>query len=413
MPLGDVIDWIREESGKNIIWYVKRLSANDTLANGSHQAGPYIPKDFLFKVFPALVQSQKLNPRVSFNLSIDSHSDHRKIHAIYYNNKTRNETRLTGFGGANSPLLDPDSTGSLAVFSFHLDANGGDAVECHVWLCNDETEEDIIEDYIGVVEPGKSKIFPSIYQDKQSLKPRAHGSCSCFLSINEIPPQWLSAFPSGQEILDKSIELCPLENISVDERLIKRRKCEFELFRSLEEAVELPVIKKGFATIDQFISHAQSTLQRRKSRAGRSLELHMRKIFIEEKLVLGADFDYQVESDPGQKPDFLFPSRKAYLDKNFLNNNLRMLAVKTTCKDRWRQILREANRIEIKHLLTLQEGVSENQFKEMKEAKVQLVVPRSLVKFYPIRIQSELQTVESFIADLRLIPYRQNIKTAS
>ena len=43
---------------------------------------------------------------------------------------------------------------------------------------------------------------------------------------------------------------------------------------------------------------------------------------------------------------------------NFDSNKLTMLASKTTCKDRWRQILNEADRIKIKHLFTLQQGIS-------------------------------------------------------
>ena len=57
-----------------------------------------------------------------------------------------------------------------------------------------------------------------------------------------------------------------------------------------------------------------------------------------------------------------------------------MLAAKTTCKDRWRQILNEAARIDVKHLLTVQEGVSSPQFREMKEEGVRLVVPKTLHK---------------------------------
>lgn len=82
-----------------------------------------------------------------------------------------------------------------------------------------------------------------------------------------------------------------------------------------------------------------------------------------------------------------------------------MLAVKTTCKDRWRQILNEAARVGSKHLLTLQEGVSENQFREMNEAKVKLVVPEGLAMSYPASIRSNLQTLESFIGDIRLLPH--------
>ena len=78
-----------------------------------------------------------------------------------------------------------------------------------------------------------------------------------------------------------------------------------------------------------------------------------------------------------------------------------MLAVKTTCKDRWRQILNEADRIKLKHLLTLQEGVSEGQFREMKDARVQLVVPTPLIGKFPASVRPHLKPLKDFIADVR------------
>lgn len=81
-----------------------------------------------------------------------------------------------------------------------------------------------------------------------------------------------------------------------------------------------------------------------------------------------------------------------------------MLAVKTTCKDRWRQILNEADLIAEKHLLTLQEGVSLTQFAEMQNAGVKLVVPAGLIKKYPREVQPHLQSLKSFIDDMRSLP---------
>ena len=78
-----------------------------------------------------------------------------------------------------------------------------------------------------------------------------------------------------------------------------------------------------------------------------------------------------------------------------------MLAVKTTCRDRWRQILNEAGRIRTKHLLTVQQGVSETQFREMKESGVQLVVPSRLHYQHPPALRPELMSLEAFIADVR------------
>ena len=401
----DLKNWLDEHSNPNSIWYAKRLSGNDTLANRTHQAGPYIPKNFLFSVLPMLDSPQTLNPDVRFDLYIDSHADHRCVRAIWYNNKfhngTRNETRLTNFGGSQSALLDPSNTGALSIFAFSLD-NQGTATECHVWVCRCETEEELVEERIGPVEPGKWTIWSPHY----SLYPNLFGSTTqtqadCWLAPREIPPEWLTTFPTGMELIDKAVELRPDLSRGPDDRLLSRRDCEFELFRSVEEAVELPAIKDGFDSMDEFIAQAQTILQRRKSRSGRSLELHVHKIFTEEGLRENQDFAHQQEAEPGRRPDFLFPSADTYKDMAFPEERLRMLAVKTTCKDRWRQILNEADRIKRKHLLTLQEGVSEGQFREMKDAGVQLVIPTPLIAKFPTSVRPHLETLDRFIADVQ------------
>lgn len=404
----ELSDWVVEVSSSDFMWYVKRLSGNDTLANGSHQAGPYIPKDFLFDVFPLLNRKEIKNPDLWFDLYVDSHTDCRRVRAVWYNNKFhgnpkrgRDEARLTNFGGQDSPLLDPESTGALSVFAFELDGNR-EAISCHVWVCRHETEEDLIENRIGPVEPGAGKVWSSNEVEKQRQTDRS----SCWLFPDEIPEQWLEKFPTGMEIIQKTIDIKDALGIKPDSRLVKRRQYEFEIFRSVEEAVELPFIQKGFANLDDFILKAQSVLQRRKARSGRSLELHAKRIFLEEGLIENEDFTHQPESEKGKRPDFLFPSEKAYKSESHSSNRLKMLAVKTTCKDRWRQILNEADRIEIKHLLTLQEGVSENQFAEMVKAKVQLVVPTPIISSFPKNVRPHLQSFESFIGDVRSLSLR-------
>lgn len=406
--LVDVTDWMGEVERSEAIWYVKRLSGNDTLANGTHQAGPYIPKEFLFGIFPKLNQPGKLNPDAWFEMCIDSHADCRKVRAIWYNNKlhggTRNEARITQLGGGTSALLDPESTGALVVFAF-LTKDSGEAESCHIWVCHDQTEEDLIEDKVGPVEPGRWTIWRSKEGGQIIPEVRGGGSSrsSCWLCADEIPQAWIQKFPTGGEIIEKTVSLRPEPEINVDKRILRRRECEYEIFRSVEEAVELPHVKDGFSSIDDFITRAQTILQRRRVRAGLSLELHTRAIFIEEGLKENKDFSYDCESEHGKRPDFLFPSEVAYKDMDYSTDKLRMLAVKTTCRDRWRQILNEADRIGTKHLLTLQEGVSENQYREMAQASVKLVVPEPLIVRYPKKVQPELQTLESFLADVRML----------
>jgi type II restriction enzyme len=211
----------------------------------------------------------------------------------------------------------------------------------------------------------------------------------------ELPAEWSATFPSGAAIIDFVIERYPYLDLPPDKRLLKRREEEYLIFRAVEDLHALPLIQKGFDNVVDFIAIANSISNRRKSRAGRSLELHLERIFQEEGLT---GFDTQATTEGNKKPDFLFPDIESYRDPNFSDGRLNMLAVKTTLKDRWRQVLNEAHRIPHKYLFTLQEGVSENQFKEMTSEGVTLVVPKALIKKYPQTTRSALISLEDFIA---------------
>ena len=394
----DVETWIDSHLGDEWCWYIKRLSGNDTQLTGGHQAGPYIPKKLIFALFPTLESRKELNPRVEFNVIVDSHlTPEHSVNAIWYNNKivqngTRNECRVTGWGGSDSPVLDPDATGSICVFCFHRQSVEKDSDYCKVWLCQNIHEEDAVENVFGVVEPG-------ILITRFAIEPTEPYENPCILDEISLPAEWIKNFPTGQEIVTKSIELSPVvTQHKPDKRLLARRDCEFEIFLSVEKYWTLPQIANGFDTVDDFIKLANSVANRRKARAGRSLEIQAKTIFLEEDL---SQFAHDQISEGKKRPDFLFPSVDAYHDLNFSAEKLRMLAAKTTCKDRWRQILSEANRIPIKHLLTLQEGVSLNQFKEMEEEGVILVVPTSLHRSYPEAIRPKLKTLESFIIETK------------
>lgn len=391
-------DWIAEFSKPDHVWYLKRLSANDTLANKTHQAGPYIPKDLLFRVLPGLNNREAENPRVQIDAFVDSGTEVRSVTAIWYNRLTRNEARVTGWGGGASALLDPDSTGALAAFVFENGATASGATAIHVWVCSGYQDE-MFEDVVGPVDPGKAITWRP--GEPISLFAADSVRTSCSLKPSEMPPHWLERFPTAAEIVKRSVDLQRLQSQTPDDRLIRRRKCEFEIFKSVEEALEGPKVEAGFASLDEFLTLAQTILQRRKSRSGRSLELHAREIFLEEGLVEHQQFSHGATSEGDKKPDFLFPSAQAYGDENFPKERLRMLAAKTTARDRWRQVLNEADRVSTKHLLTLQEGVSENQFAEMEAASLQLVIPASLIDAFPASIRPKLMTLDSFIYEVR------------
>jgi hypothetical protein len=99
--------------------------------------------------------------------------------------------------------------------------------------------------------------------------------------------------------------------------------------------------------------------------------------------------------------DFLFPGVATYRDPSFPARRLTMLGAKSTVKERWRQVLSEAVRIEHKHLLTLETGVSTAQTDEMHAKNLQLVVPRGLFGTYRPAQQGWLMDVRQFIALVR------------
>jgi hypothetical protein len=222
----------------------------------------------------------------------------------------------------------------------------------------------------------------------------------CAIRADEIPLEWKLRLPDGLTIVNMSVGRLPnARMLSSDKRLVRRRDCEFALFRSLEEAMVLPRIKEGFTKVEHFIEFANAVTNRRKQRSGRSLELQAKVIFDEESL----PHAHNDVSEGTKRPDFLFPSIDAYRDRAFPVGKLRMLAAKTTCKDRWRQILPEADRVRQKHLLTLQHGVSVSQFSQMQEADVLLVVPAALHESYNKDIRPFLTSLETFIRETKAI----------
>jgi len=145
--------------------------------------------------------------------------------------------------------------------------------------------------------------------------------------------------------------------------------------------------------VEELVTFSNTVLNRRKSRAGKSLENNLEEVFLTCKL----NFDTQASTEGNKIPDFLFPNQKSYKDLSFDENKLCMMASKTTCKDRWRQILNEADRIKVKHLFTLQQGISSNQLEEMIKYNVQLVVPKSYLKCFPEQYRDKIKTLDSFI----------------
>jgi hypothetical protein len=166
------------------------------------------------------------------------------------------------------------------------------------------------------------------------------------------------------------------------------------LFRTLERHFIGDRLAQGFDDdVDGFISFSLSVQNRRKSRVGYALEHHLEHIFAD----YGLRYTRSAVTENKTKPDFLFPGHAEYHNPDFDSLKLTMLGVKSTCKDRWRQVLAEANRIEHKHLLTLEAAISSNQTNEMQAKNLQLVLPRKLHESYTETQRKWIMDVSSFI----------------
>lgn len=207
------------------------------------------------------------------------------------------------------------------------------------------------------------------------------------------------AFPSTKEFSHLARELTGQLNdfCDADAAIIAWWETEEAMFRQLEGAIIEEKLTEGFPDVEDFLKFSQSIRQRRSSRAGHSLENHLEKIFFEREI----QHSRGKKTERNKTPDFLFPSVDAYRNTQYPCHKLMMLGVKTTCKDRWRQVLAEADRIKKKHLFTLQPRISQNQTNEMLSSQLQLVVPRSIRNTYNNEQKEWLWDLESFLEEAR------------
>lgn len=171
------------------------------------------------------------------------------------------------------------------------------------------------------------------------------------------------------------------------------------LFRTLERHLIADRLSKGFSfeageevDVDGFLSFSLSVQNRRKSRVGLALENHLETLFEANGII----YTRAAITENNSKPDFIFPRIEDYRNPDFNTARLTMLGVKSTCKDRWRQVLAEADRIPEKHLLTLETSISTQQTDEMRGRSLRLVLPRSLHSTYTVEQRSWLMDVRSF-----------------
>lgn len=373
--------------------YCKFLSANDTGATGGHQSGILINKN----AWPLLFDDSYQGMAIAKREARVCWQDERETTSIFTYYQSKNELRLTKFG-RGFPYLNPSVTGALFV----LARMSPDYYRAFILDGDDSVDAFLSSFGMGPQDTGRLITERGVVVDTRRGQ-ESREILSFVLSLHLSPDE---AFPASDivsaaarriqnDVYDHREQL----TTDPDHKLVEFTRIEYAIFRYMEVSCYGPSIHGGFIDIESFINLANTVLNRRKSRAGKSLEHHLSSLFESN----GLPFEEQVRTEGNKKPDFVFPSGDAYHDPEYPVERLVVLAAKTTCKDRWRQILTEADRMRgrPKFLVTLQQGNSAEQLAEMRKDNVQLIVPKQYIGAYPREFQPSIWTVKRFIDFVR------------
>lgn len=367
--------------------YCKFLSANDSGETGGHQSGILISKSAkaMFWTDDELRESHILKKYGRIRWQDDYDTD---CTFTWYASK--NELRITGFGRGKSPLTS-EFTGALFVMvkDSEEDYRG--------YLLN--TDDDIGQflDAFGLTPAETNRPLKT-----DGINPKIREKLAIDSFIDTLKVEFPASADMSKAARNIQYQVYVNRSLAVndpDSILLRWTEQEYTLFRAIEHARYGDIVAGGFSSVEDFVVMANQVLNRRKSRAGKSLEHHLAAIFDENKICYTA----QAVTEGNKKPDFLFPSEEAYHDMTFTVEKLCTLAAKTTCKDRWRQILNEANRLreENKYLCTMQQGISAAQMDEMETEKVILVVPKAYHAAYPKEKRDRIWTLGKFVNYVR------------
>lgn len=363
---------------------LKSISRNNVGLTGSHECGFYLPKVIhgLFTPHgPQKGSNSKHQLKITWQDGVVTESV-----ITFYGNKTRSEYRLTRFG-KDFPFLNEGVVGDMLVL---ISKSPGEAL-AYVLDLDEDIEE--VQTTLGVDAFDRWGLFidgaPAVEENEHACLERR---------IRELSVGF-KAFPANDVFSAATLDILNSCSKSfakkpADAVLVEAYKTEYELFRAVERIVcQNDVGGRLFKNIDDFLKVAGSIMNRRKSRAGRSFENHVHAI------LESANVPHRMRPDLGSdgKPDIIIPSQEAYFDPSCPPGKLMVVGLKTTCKDRWRQVTQEGLRVPRKYLITLQQGVTPNQLRQMEAANVSLVVPAPLHKHYPTEGVLAPLTLEGFI----------------
>ncbi|MCB1318884.1 MAG: hypothetical protein KDK34_01460, partial [Leptospiraceae bacterium] len=359
------VDALLTEISDAQLTFLKFLAPNDIGLTGSHQDGIYLPTDCweLFLDAPGPKGENK-----SEEVYLDWGDGRSDAYFKWYG-KSKSEYRLTR---VRSYFAQYEERYVGALFVLMSDGPTADMRRtCQARVVEDEDDIIAVLNFLGITPNETNRLL------RFDLDERLRPDCEAFLkeSGREFPDTdriskraqqiHRQLYGNTEQGISKGVVEQP------DRAILDLMSIEYSLFRFMERELYRTLLEKPFRDVENFLRMALEINNRRKSRAGRSLENHLAYILQS----AGLEFSNTATTEDRKKPDFLFPGMEAYHNPKFPAERLIMLGAKTTCKDRWRQIMSEADRVKQKYIFTLQQGISGAQLNEMRSADVQPVLP--------------------------------------
>lgn len=309
---------------------------------------------------------------------------------------------------------DNSVTGLLREGDFFLIAKKKDGSLILIFTPPDSSAEHQLRHLFGIPSPGEK--FRAAEMPEQTLIlplkllleelgiaafNEEHAENDLDIVLRKFPDR----FPKTSEFSALARELSDFDaRQDPDRALVGWMEREEALFRAYERHIVQLRLRDGFGPngddVDEFISFSLSVQNRRKSRVGHAFENHLGNVFEKNGLKFEKGGGRRV-TENNAKPDFLFPDFDSYHNNSIPRDSIFLLGAKTTCKDRWRQVLAEGDKLEKKYLATLEPSISTRQTSEMDSKRLQLVVPSEVHATFTDEQRSWLFSVADFIATVR------------
>lgn len=395
----DIQNWIAKSS--RIL--IKKLARNDYAwadgAENGHQNGVYIPREIReADFFPALGSSNTNKPHIFdalFQTFWPATSETRTSRLTHYSNKGT-EMHFTRVPRDEFSSLTPASwllggvlemSVSEANYWFMVIDSGSEEAELlesmfaldsdfHFGLFDpsdlpgarsDETEQ-LIEELALAIRNGTLDQFITQASRTPASDNFASQAQDVWLTENNrerIDP-WSIPNP-GDAIMRISRD--------IEYSLYKKTEIRFraaQVLRIISTGTDLvSAVVRSFPELDAtFLSAAQT----RKSRAGRSFEHHVARLFRdgnvrhEEQVILGS-----------RRPDFVLPDVVTLRSSTRHFNDALIVSLKTTLRERWKQLSLERINGAI-FLTTVDDRVTAEAISDMADNGIHLMVPESLKK---------------------------------